>query len=161
VTDVPHSTDSALTALGFVRGNDGVLLAPAVSRTTLAPTGQFYQRGTREHVLASHKLPKKEGVSMNEQYRKYIEVAPDQFVAVEKLHKSPQNMVGAVEGCAGNCVKCLADSRRSWGLTCSCKSAVRSSTKTGRSAKPRAPVARRPAAAQARDAFAPSVAANP
>jgi hypothetical protein len=43
VTDVPHSTDSALAGLGFVRGNDGVLLAPAVSRTTLAPVGNFYE----------------------------------------------------------------------------------------------------------------------
>ena len=43
MTDVPHSTDSALAALGFVRGNGGVLLAPAVSRNTFAATGQFYQ----------------------------------------------------------------------------------------------------------------------
>ena len=34
---------------------------------------------------------------MKETYRKYVEVAPDQFVSIEKLHKSPQDMVGAVD----------------------------------------------------------------
>src|SRR5262245_35993706 len=34
---------------------------------------------------------------MRESYRKYIEVAPGRFVDFAKLHKSPEDMVGAVE----------------------------------------------------------------
>jgi hypothetical protein len=43
MTDLPDSRDGVLAALGFVRGNDGTLMAPSNSRTTLAPTGQFYE----------------------------------------------------------------------------------------------------------------------
>ena len=34
---------------------------------------------------------------MSEGHRKYIEVAPDEFVDIRKLHKSPKDMVGAIE----------------------------------------------------------------
>jgi hypothetical protein len=36
-------SDRDLLAIGFSQGNDGVLHAPSDSRTTLAPTGQFYE----------------------------------------------------------------------------------------------------------------------
>jgi hypothetical protein len=34
---------------------------------------------------------------MSENYRQYIEVAPGEFVSVNDLHKSPKDMVGAIE----------------------------------------------------------------
>ena len=38
-----NSIDSALVAVGFTVGNDGVLHAPAASRVKLAPIWQFYE----------------------------------------------------------------------------------------------------------------------
>jgi hypothetical protein len=39
----PHSTDSALIALGFTRTDDGTLTAPVDSVVTLTPTGAFFE----------------------------------------------------------------------------------------------------------------------
>jgi len=39
----PHSTESALAALGFTRTDDGTLTAPADSVVTLTPTGAFFE----------------------------------------------------------------------------------------------------------------------
>jgi len=43
MTHLPSSTDSALLAVGFTAGNDGVLHVPAGVTVTLAPVGRFYQ----------------------------------------------------------------------------------------------------------------------
>jgi hypothetical protein len=37
------SDRDSLLAVGFVAGNDGVLHAPVIGHTTLAPIGQFYE----------------------------------------------------------------------------------------------------------------------
>jgi len=38
-----RAIDATLAALGFVRGDDGVLVAPTDAAVSFAPVGQFYE----------------------------------------------------------------------------------------------------------------------